>query len=184
MKQFIKDVAFLMQDNFYELASAKGQLGATLLRDALIPDILGKDNTMLYWAGKRLARLFPLAKDEELPFFFAQANWGTLKRIKAKKGQQYFELTGEIVETRKKLNPDCEFLIEAGFLAETIQNQLGFITEAAIDKKTHNSVIFLVQIDTKDPLDLDAIEELKPLNILPLEVKETSEVTDSTDEDK
>ena len=64
-----------MQDNFYELASSQDQLGATLIRDALIPDILGKDNNILYWAGRRLARLFPLAKDEELPIFFEQANW-------------------------------------------------------------------------------------------------------------
>ena len=111
-----------MQDNFYELASSQNQLSATLIRDALIPDILGKDNNILYWAGRRLARLFPLAKDEELPIFFEQANWGHLKRVKAKKEQQYFELTGQIVETRQKLNSACEFLIEAGFLAETIQN--------------------------------------------------------------
>ena len=145
-----------MQDNFYELASSQDQLGATLIRDALIPDILGKDNNILYWAGRRLARLFPLAKDEELPIFFEQANWGKLERVKAKK----------IVETRQKLNSACEFLIEAGFLAETIQNQLGFVTEAIIDKKTHGTVTILVQVDTKDPLDLDFIEEQQPLNIL------------------
>ena len=155
-----------MQDNFYELASSQDQLGATLIRDALIPDILGKDNNILYWAGRRLARLFPLAKDEELPIFFEQANWGKLERVKAKKEQQYFELTGQIVETRQKLNSACEFLIEAGFLAETIQNKLGFVTEAIIDKKTHGTVTILVQVDTKDPLDLDFIEEKQPLNIL------------------
>ena len=138
-----------MQDNFYELASSQDQLGATLIRDALIPDILGKDNNILYWAGRRLARLFPLAKDEELPIFFEQANWGKLERVKAKKEQQYFELTGQIVETRQKLNSACEFLIEA-----------------IIDKKTHGTVTILVQVDTKDPLDLDFIEEQQPLNIL------------------
>ena len=96
-----------MQDNFYELASSQDQLGATLIRDALIPDILGKDNNILYWAGRRLARLFPLAKDEELPIFFEQANWGKLERVKAKKEQQYFELTGQIVETRQNLISAC-----------------------------------------------------------------------------
>ena len=40
-----------MQDNFYELASSQNQLSATLIRDALIPDILGKDKNILYWAG-------------------------------------------------------------------------------------------------------------------------------------
>ncbi len=64
------------------------------------------------------------------------------------------------------MNSACEFLIEAGFLAETIQNQLGFVTEAIIDKKTHGTVTILVQVDTKDPLDLDFIEEQQPLNIL------------------
>lgn len=156
-----------MQDNFYMLATAanttKTSLGETIIRDALIPDILGKDNSILYWAGKRLARLFPLAKDEDLPLFFEQADWGYLKRVKAKKDQQYFELSGPSVELRQKLNHNCEFLLEAGFLAETIQRQLGFITEAIIDKKTHDTITILVQIDTKDPLDLNEIDEVEPL---------------------
>lgn len=172
MITIIKDVAFLMQDNFYELANAdkqpKSTLAVALIRDALLPEILGADNNILYWAGKRLARNFPIAKDEEIPVFFEQADWGELKRIKSKKDQQYFQLTGDVVKMRQKLNPRSEFLLEAGFLAETIQNQLGFITEVVIDKKTHDSVTFLAQIDSKDAIDLDSVDERKPLTIEPL----------------
>ena len=49
-----------------------------------------------------------------------------------------------------------------------IQNQLGFITEVVIDKKTHDSVTFLAQIDPKDAIDLDSVDERKPLTIEPL----------------
>lgn len=152
-----------MQENFYDLALSQDKLDVTILRDVLLPELLGRDNNILYWAGKRLARLFPLAKDEDLPVFFAQAGFGTLKRTKAKRNNQYFELSGPEVILRQQLNSNADFLLEAGFLAETIQNQLGFITEAIVDKKTANTVNFLIQVDTKDPLDLDETPEMSPL---------------------
>lgn len=65
-----------MQENFYNIASSKGKFSSELLRDALLPELLGKENNILYWSGKRLARIFPLAKDEDLPIFFEQAEWG------------------------------------------------------------------------------------------------------------
>ena len=47
---------------FYSTAVEHNNLGTTLgssiLRDALLPDLVGTDNTILYWAGKRLARNF------------------------------------------------------------------------------------------------------------------------------
>ena len=106
---------------FYSTAVEHNNLGTTLgssiLRDALLPDLVGTNNTILYWAGKRLARNFPLAKDEDLPVFFEKANWGYLKRVKSKMNRQVFELSGPIVEIRKKINSKCEFLLEAIFIS-------------------------------------------------------------------
>ncbi|WP_334115788.1 DUF2507 domain-containing protein, partial [Ligilactobacillus sp.] len=101
----------------------------------------------------------PLAKDEDLPIFFEQAEWGTLKRTKAKHDNQHFELSGKPVVLRKQLNPKADFLLEAGFLAETIQLQLGFVTEAIIEKQTDDTVTFLVQVDSKDPIDFADYEQ-------------------------
>ena len=91
--------------------------------------------------------------------YFEQAEWGTLKRTKAKHDNQYFELSGEPVALRMQLNPKADFLLEAGFLAETIQLQLGFVTEAIIEKQTSNTVTFLIQVDSKDPIDFADYEQ-------------------------
>ena len=147
-----------MDVKFYSTAVEHNNLGTTLgssiLRDALLPDLVGTDNTILYWAGKRLARNFPLAKDEDLPVFFEKANWGYLKRVKSK------------MNRRKKINSKCEFLLEAGFIAETIQNQSGFTSEAVIDTETSrgNSVFITVQVDQRDPVDLNTIPDKDLLN--------------------
>ena len=159
-----------MDVKFYSTAVEHNNLGTTLgssiFRDALLPDLVGTDNTILYWAGKRLARNFPLAKDEDLPVFFEKANWGYLKRVKSKMNRQVFELSGPIVEIRKKINSKCEFLLEAGFIAETIQNQSGFTSEAVIDTETSrgNSVFITVQVDQRDPVDLNTIPDKDLLN--------------------
>ena len=36
-----------MQENFYNIASSKGKFSSELLRDALLPELLGKENTIL-----------------------------------------------------------------------------------------------------------------------------------------
>ena len=93
-------------------------------------------------------------------------NWGYLKRVKSKMNRQVFELSGPIVEIRKKINSKCEFLLEAGFIAETIQNQSGFTSEAVIDTETSrgNSVFITVQVDQRDPVDLNTIPDKDLLN--------------------
>ena len=52
--------------------------GYELVREELLHEILGKDTAeILYWAGKRLARNYPLSSLEEIISFFEQASWGT-----------------------------------------------------------------------------------------------------------
>ena len=48
-----------------------------LLRDHVLPSILGQhEEDILYWAGKEIARKFPVFTIEELPIFFTEAGWG------------------------------------------------------------------------------------------------------------
>jgi len=126
-----------------------------LLRDLLIPDLLGKEHSqILYWSGKQLARKFPLSNIDEVIEFFINAGWGELQEVKQSKNEAEFVLNGPIVTRRFDLNADCEFQLEAGFLAEQIQSHKQRITEAAVEtKRKANKVIILVRWDPKDIVD-------------------------------
>ncbi|WP_050615985.1 YslB family protein [Bacillus testis] len=123
-----------------------------LLRDILLPDLLGKDHSqVLYWSGKQLARKFPLQSLEEVAAFFDNAGWGTLEKEKESKNQAEFVLSGEIVTRRFAITDEPEFQLEAGFLAQQLQQQKSRITEAAVEtKKRGAKANFLVRWDTKD----------------------------------
>ena len=55
------------------------RFGYEIIRDHVLPSILGKNEAeILYWAGKEVARKFPIFTTEELPSFFVEAGWGTL----------------------------------------------------------------------------------------------------------
>lgn len=159
------------QQKFYDTMLTANDLGsalgAAMLRDVLLPQLIGEDNTMLYWGGKKLARQFVLAKDELIAPFFAQVGWGKLVRTKAKRNQQMFELSGAEVHVRLNNSTKPDFLLEAGFLAETIQAQLGFVTEAIVAKTDAKKgvVTLLVQVDTKDPIDLAPTNAPTPLSL-------------------
>ncbi|MBS4199902.1 YslB family protein [Bacillus sp. FJAT-49732] len=128
--------------------------GYELLRDILMPGILGKDTPEIsYWAGKHLARKFPLLSSNEITSFFQESSWGELHLIEETKNEMKFELKGNIVERRIQMNSDPCFTLEAGFIAEQIQNQKQFITEAFAElNKKKNHVIFTARWDRKDPI--------------------------------
>ena len=126
-----------------------------LLRDLLIPDLLGKEHAqILYWSGKQLARKFPLSNIDEVIEFFQNAGWGSLQEIKHSKNESEFILNGPMVERRFDLNANCEFQLEAGFLAEQVQSQKQRITEAAYEiKRKARKVTILVRWDSKDIIE-------------------------------
>lgn len=138
-------------NKYLELSQNKGlenTLGYEIIRDILVPELIGDNSNILYWAGKRLARNVYLAKDDDLPVFFSKAGWGDLKRIKGHQKQQLFELSGDVIQLRNDIIEQADFLLEAGFLAETIQLQTGFVCEAIIKeiKKKEWHRIFLSPI--------------------------------------
>ncbi|WP_019242841.1 MULTISPECIES: YslB family protein [Bacillus] len=126
-----------------------------ILRDVLLPDLLGKEHTqVLYWAGKQLARKFPLTDLNEVIDFFENAGWGILQEEKHTKNEAEFTLFGPIVTRRFDLNEDSEFQLEAGFLAQQIELQKKRITEAAPEaKRKAEKAKFIVRWDTKDIVD-------------------------------
>lgn len=128
--------------------------GFELIREVLLPDILGKDTPeILYWAGKRIARKFPLNTMEEIIGFFSKASWGSLIILSEKKDEMEFELTSPLMLSRVKSKAEHFFQLEAGFLAQQIENQKKVIAEAFEHPvKRSQKVQFTVKWDHKDKI--------------------------------
>lgn len=141
--------------------------GYELIRDILLPQIIGQNSNFLYWAGKELARELYLQKDEEIPLFFEEVNWGKLTRKKSKVQQQRFELSGPVVALRLKNDPKADFKLEAGFLAQTVEQQTGLVTEAIVEEanKHTGTVKILVQVDHGNSADMGQLTNAEPLNL-------------------
>ena len=95
------------------------RFGYELLRDHVLPNILGQhEEDILYWAGKEVARKFPVFTIEELPTFFSEAGWGKLSLYKTSKDDVFYYLQDEpnILNVRNRT-----FSLEAGFIAEQYQ---------------------------------------------------------------
>jgi predicted hydrocarbon binding protein len=124
-----------------------------LLRDVLIPDLLGEDIVdILYWAGKNLARKFPLLSMDEAVSFFHEAGWGHLQKIQEKRNEYIFELKGPMVERRLQMNAHPCFRLESGFMAEQVQKMKQAVAEAFEEiHKKQMKVLITVRWDKKDP---------------------------------
>lgn len=128
--------------------------GYELLREILIPDLLGRDTPdLLYWAGKRIARMFPLEKIEDARSFFEKAGWGTLEIVKQTKNEIDYTITSPLIEKRLKEKGKCSFQLEAGYLAQQHEQTKKVIAEAFEDPKRRNKKITItVRWDSKDPV--------------------------------
>lgn len=126
--------------------------GYELIREILIPDILGEETPkILYWAGKSLARKYPLDSISDIIAFFKQAGWGDLAVIKEDKNEQILELWSDIIAKRIKANKNTTFQLEAGFLAQQYERQKQQITEAfEHPRKRSAKVQFTIKWDMKD----------------------------------
>lgn len=103
------------------------RFGYEILRDHVLPSILGPhESDILYWAGKEVARKFPIFNVEELPTFFTEAGWGMLSLEKENKHETYYILTND-ADTMKAAHRT--FHLEAGFIAEQYQKLGGLLTE-------------------------------------------------------
>jgi len=129
--------------------------GYELIREVLLHEILGDDTAeILYWAGKKLARKYPLNSLDEIIDFFNKAGWGILTISKESKNELELELTSPIITKRmqnRKTQQTHQFQLEAGFLAEQIEIQKQVISEAfEHPRKKSAKVLFTIKWDKKD----------------------------------
>lgn len=130
--------------------------GYELLREVLIPTILGKETSaILYWAGKDLARQYPLQTLDDTIDFFAKAGWGSLTVKTEGKNELEVELTSPVIKERlQKKNMATTFQLEAGFLAQQMEQLKNVVAECyEHPKKRAGKVLFTVKWDQKDSVE-------------------------------
>ena len=129
--------------------------GYELIREILIPELLGRETPdLLYWAGKRIARLFPLDSVEECVSFFQKVAWGNLEVTKLTKNEVIYSLSSDLIEKRLKEKGKSTFQLEAGFLAQQYQQIKKVIVEAFEEpKKRNQKVTITVRWDSKDIIE-------------------------------
>ncbi|MBU3851326.1 MAG: YslB family protein [Candidatus Paralactobacillus gallistercoris] len=129
---------------------------AFVLRDLVIPNILGDDTeAILYWAGRNLAKQFNLSNPHALTNFCQQMHWGKLQLDHQNKYKEVYTLRGEDINERLRLNPQANFQLETGFIAQTRQLQLDYPCEATYECKDQ-VVTITCQLDPNDD-ELDAL---------------------------
>lgn len=129
--------------------------GHELIRTELLTNLLGKDaEAILYWAGKELARNHPLTSYEEVVLFFEQASFGTLDRTKEKRSSSTYSLSGKLIDFRLA-QKESIFSLEAGFLAEQMQQINGVYAEAYAEVIKNKTVLITLKWDNKDLVEID-----------------------------
>lgn len=167
----------MSEPSYAKLLHSTAGLPLEVLRDILIPAILGKETDgILYWAGKDLARQFPVETEDDVSTIFSQLGFGDIKLQKKNKKQQVWIMSGGLVTDRLALDKN-NFTLEAGFLAQQIELQTNATSEAQITEKKKNSVEILVQHNLKDTLT-----DIEPTKYITVE--NSTEESDSDDHDK
>lgn len=152
----------IMEDN-----STRPFWGQELLRDVLLNDLLGNDtHSIMYCAGKKIARKYPLKDALDIVLFFKQAGLGDLTIESENKYEIKWTLSGDIVAKRIEANPDADFMFEAGFLAQIAQQQFKVISEAEMNPKEekNGTVLIRVHMDPKNPAPVIE-EEIKNFDL-------------------
>ncbi|AOM82312.1 DUF2507 domain-containing protein [Salisediminibacterium beveridgei] len=133
-----------------EIPESISGFGYDILRNDLIPELLGEDEGMiLYYSGKYLARKYAEDARMDLPAFFAKCGWGELTLIKEKSKQITYELTTSFPISERS------FSLETGFLAQLAELDKNAVSEGSfiIKKKDPSLVEIQVISDLKDPVD-------------------------------
>lgn len=153
----------MTQSLYDQMINSKTGFGQMMLRDVLLPSILGAETDgILYWAGKDIARQFPVASDDNLSTLFNQLDLGTLELIKKNNKQQVWHLTGDEIMDRSKLE-HASFNFEAGLIAQQVEFMTNAVTEASIEVEKKKMVQITVYHDFSNP-----ITDETPVNFITL----------------
>lgn len=138
-------------DKLITANGAPNPFALNLLRDIIIPDILQEDTSSIsYWAGKNLARKYPVSMGEPLITFFSNAGFGDLTKLTEAGLHQKWQLSGPLVANRFTATNDTpDFNLEAGFLAQQIEQLNNLAAEANFQIDIKNKVVTInVQTDS------------------------------------
>ena len=137
----------MTQSLYNQLIKSSNGIESALVRDILLPEILGDEaDGILYWAGKDLARKFPVSSEDEIITLFKQFGFGELQLEKKNNKQQVWKLTGPTVIERGR-QEHASFNLEAGMLAQEIEFQSDLVTEASVEVEKKKSVQIIVHYD-------------------------------------
>ncbi|MBD5806425.1 YslB family protein [Limosilactobacillus walteri] len=150
----------MSQKLYNQLLAGHQGLATGTMRDVILPAILGKEtDEMLYWIGKDLARVYPVATSADLVYLTNQLGFGRLVLRKKSNTTQLWRLSGVIVKERiQRDEEETSFGLECGFLAQEIEFQLGTVAEAKIFDRHRDYVDILVQNDPQNTADNERSE--------------------------
>ncbi|MCH4163468.1 MAG: YslB family protein [Lentilactobacillus diolivorans] len=144
-----------------------GLLGQELIRDDLLPSILGSDyHEISYWAGKHLARTHQLANYDDLTTFFDQFKMGHLTLLKRSGNQIKWQLDGDVVTNRLDLFDDPDFFLEAGFIAQNCQTILNRQAESEIEKTNPSKGFVLITTFISKDKPIEGSNSTQPFKII------------------
>ena len=118
-------------------------IGQDILRYISLPSFLGHEkDTLLYFIGRTLARRIHMESLEDVIYLFKKFRWGNLELIKNKQNHMILHLMSDDVVKRMQASIDVDFRLEAGFIAEAMQNITGRPAECM---ETTNERLFRVE---------------------------------------
>ncbi|KRN33559.1 DUF2507 domain-containing protein [Weissella halotolerans] len=127
----------------------------SVLRDELLPELLQDDEqSILYWAGKSLARRQTLRTLTDIQHYFQRAGFGDLTLVKESKTQLDWQLSGRLVADRLAKRSNANFTLESGFLAQAIQELVDCGVEAMANPEVSQGVVNMTVL-TEAPVQLE-----------------------------
>nr|WP_239588043.1 DUF2507 domain-containing protein [Gracilibacillus alcaliphilus] len=120
--------------------------GYDLIRYIGLPDMLGQETELiLYIMGKNIARQAQCGSLEEVKEFFAHVGWGELNLVQEKRKRLIFELGGDIIQARQQTLEQVDYVLEAGFLAESVVQIKEEANECVVETKKDQILLHVIQ---------------------------------------
>lgn len=96
-------------------------VGQDVLRYICLPEFLGiEQENLLYFIGKRLARMIEFNTLDDVFYIFEKLRWGNLEIVRNRRNRMTFHLMADEVAQRMESSIQIDFRLEAGFLAESV----------------------------------------------------------------